>query len=297
MPRLRLTMTKGLPASGKTTWALEQVSQSNGQTKRVNKDELRAMIDADQWSNGNEKFILDMRDQIVESALRCNYNVIVDDTNFAPEHERTLRNLAHLWGADFAIKDFTSVPLEICLQRDSAREKLVGEKVIKDMHNKYIRTERPPQEKTVSPLYNSLLPSCIIVDVDGTVATTNGRNPFDWLKVSEDKPRLVVLQILQSFLRSNEHTKLIFVSGRDSVCLPETTSWLSRYFKDFRLFMRPQNDRRRDSVVKREIYNREIKDQYNVVAVFDDRPQVIRECWQELGFGDRIFNVGDGREF
>ena len=66
---------------------------------------------------------------------------------------------------------------------------------------------------------------------------------------------------------------------------------------DHDLFMRPEGDMRRDSVVKRELYEQHIKGKYNVLAIFDDRPQVIRECWQELGFGDRIFNVGSGREF
>lgn len=61
--------------------------------------------------------------------------------------------------------------------------------------------------------------------------------------------------------------------------------------------MRPQGDMRRDSIVKRELYENHIKGKYNVVAIFDDRPQVIRECWQALGFGDRIFNVGTGKEF
>ena len=41
----------------------------------------------------------------------------------------------------------------------------------------------------------------------------------------------------------------------------------------------------------------EFEGKYNVIAIFDDRPQVIRECWQALGFGDRIFNVGGGEEF
>ena len=49
--------------------------------------------------------------------------------------------------------------------------------------------------------------------------------------------------------------------------------------------------------MKRELYEEHIKERYNVVAIFDDRPQVIRECWQAVGLGDRVFNVGDGREF
>ena len=41
----KVILTVGLPASGKSTWAKEQVSQNPGQYKRVNKDDLRAMLD------------------------------------------------------------------------------------------------------------------------------------------------------------------------------------------------------------------------------------------------------------
>ena len=35
------------------------------------------------------------------------------------------------------IKDFTNVPLDICLERDSKRENPIGEKVIRGIFNKY----------------------------------------------------------------------------------------------------------------------------------------------------------------
>ena len=34
-------------------------------------------------------------------------------------------------------KDFTNVPLDVCLERDSKRENPLGEKVIRDIFNKY----------------------------------------------------------------------------------------------------------------------------------------------------------------
>lgn len=38
-------MLKGLPASGKSTYAKELVLKSPGKYKRINKDDLRAMVD------------------------------------------------------------------------------------------------------------------------------------------------------------------------------------------------------------------------------------------------------------
>ena len=34
-------------------------------------------------------------------------------------------------------KDFTNVPLDVCIERDSKRENPLGEKVIRDIFNKY----------------------------------------------------------------------------------------------------------------------------------------------------------------
>jgi len=42
------------------------------------------------------------------------------------------------------------------------------------------------------------------------------------------------------------------------------------------LHMRKTDDVRKDSVVKKELYDEFIKDKYNVRFVIDDRPQVVR---------------------
>jgi predicted kinase len=41
---LTVTILKGLPASGKSTWAKTEVERLNKRTVRVNKDDLRAMM-------------------------------------------------------------------------------------------------------------------------------------------------------------------------------------------------------------------------------------------------------------
>ncbi|KKL23847.1 hypothetical protein LCGC14_2421320, partial [marine sediment metagenome] len=51
----QVTILKGLPASGKTTWAIGQIIKNPGKCKRINKDDLREMFDCGQWSRDNEK--------------------------------------------------------------------------------------------------------------------------------------------------------------------------------------------------------------------------------------------------
>ena len=55
--------------------------------------------------------------------------------------------------------------------------------------------------------------------------------------------------------------------------------------------MRQAGDNRDDRIVKREIYEREIKGRYNVRFVLDDRNKVVA-LWRDLGLP--CFQVADG---
>lgn len=49
----KVIVLKGLPASGKSTWAKNLVLKDSTY-KRINKDDLRAMLDASKFSKENE---------------------------------------------------------------------------------------------------------------------------------------------------------------------------------------------------------------------------------------------------
>ncbi len=289
-----LWMTRGLPASGKSTWArAKQAELPLGEVKRVNKDDLRAMLDGGKWSPENEAFVVRLRDHIVVSALADGKHVVVDDTNLAPKHETRLRQLARANDAAFELVDFTSVTVEECIARDRKRANYVGEKVIRGMWEEFLRPENPAASA------DPTLPWCVIVDIDGTLARMNGRSPFEWGRVGEDSPRREIADAVRGVLSQlGDGSAILFVSGRDEICRAETQAWLDREIAlgPWPLYMRPEGDQRKDTIVKRELYEAHIRGKFNVRAIFDDRPQVIR-LWQELGFGDRIFNVGDGRDF
>ncbi len=129
----KVIISRGLPASGKTTWMLELMAKNPGKYKAVNKDSLRAMLDGGKWSKYNEKFVLRLRDHIILEALEDGKHVIIDDTNLHPRHETRIRQL--LKGREdvqVEIKDFKLGPKE-CIARDLKRENSVGQKIIMDM--------------------------------------------------------------------------------------------------------------------------------------------------------------------
>jgi predicted kinase len=274
---MKITILKGLPASGKSTWAKEQVLNSNGKIKRINKDDLRNMLDAGKWSKGNENLVLVTRDGLIKSYLGLGLDVIIDDTNLDFKHIKNIRGIADELGAKVEVK-FFDVPVQECILRDAGRgEKSVGKKVILDMYNRYLAPKYTPPE------FDPSLPDAILCDIDGTLAhNVTGRSPFDWHRVGEDEVDKAIADLVQGHYHHNI-AKIILLSGRDKVCRIETEEWLQKHHIDYDfLYMRPEGNNEKDSIIKERIYREHIEGKYNVLFVLDDRQQVV-DMWRSLG--------------
>lgn len=273
---MKLLMLKGLPASGKSTFALNLVR--DGWT-RVNKDDIRATLHNGKWTKGNENQVLSVRDAIISDALGRGRNVVVDDTNFAPKHSDRLAQIAKEHGAYFHTKSFNT-DVDTCIERDLNRERSVGENVIRKMWRQYIE---PPAEYA-----SNGKPKAVIFDLDGTLAKMGNRSPYDWARVKEDKPNWNVAELLETFKKDGY--KILLFTGRDGVCEGDTKQWLEKYSIDYDAFdIRPENNNEKDDVIKRRMYDK-YKDQFDIKYVVDDRLQVAR-MWHTLGL--TLLKVGD----
>ena len=275
----KLLMLTGLPASGKSTYAKELARSGY---VRTNKDELREMLNGGKWSRGNEKEVIKLRDYIISEALYAGKSVVVDDTNFAPVHQERLKELAKKYGATFETK-FFDTPLEECIKRDAKRPNGVGKDVIMKMYNEYLKPKpeayTPPQGK----------PKAIIVDVDGTLTKMADRSPYDWSRVKEDAINQPIVSLVRKLA---DYYTVIIMSGRDSICRNDTIEWLNEkgvFFAE--VFMRPEGDTRKDNIVKRELFDKYVRDNYQVEFVLDDRSQVVQE-WRQMGL--TCLQVADG---
>jgi len=294
----RLLITRGLPASGKTTFA----RKLQPQVVRVNRDDLRRMLHGrrlfTQWAEGQ---VTQAQRAAVEALLRAHADVIVDDTNLRARTVREWAELAARFHAQFEVHDFTDVPVEECVRRDAERSGFdhVGEAGIRKMYDRYLAGKRLPLPiPWVEPggpgvVYepDPDLPSAVLVDIDGTVALMNGRGPYEWSRVGEDQPNHAVIAAVRAMHAAGN--AIVFCSGRDEVCRLDTQAWLE-LFVDVPyegLFMRPAGDSRKDSIVKREIFDDEVRDRWRIVGVFDDRQQVVR-MWRALGL--TVFQVAEG---
>jgi predicted kinase len=294
----RLLITRGLPASGKTTFA----RKLQPSVVRVNRDDLRRMLHGErlftQWAEGQVTRVQRVQ---VEVLLRTGVDVCVDDTNLRAKTVREWAELAARLGASFELHDFTDVPVDECVRRDAERaaEDRVGEEAIRRMHQRYLAGRKLPlpvpyvEPGGPATVYTppTGAPEVVLVDIDGTVALMSGRSPYDMSRVGEDTPNHAVIAAVRAMHAAGYG--VVFCSGRDDSCRAETEAWLDRHVgvPYLALYMREFGDSRKDSVVKREIFEQKINDRYRVVGVFDDRMQVVR-MWRDLGL--TVFQVADG---
>lgn len=291
-----LVICRGLPASGKSTWAEEWITNDPAHRLSVSRDFIRLSVLRMPSTLGNkrqETLVTSLQRQMVQEALLNGWSVCVDDTNLPQSRAKDWADLAQRCRAQFEVKDFTHVSVEICVERDANRlgtPKYVGWDVIRSMHSRFLasgnfsavveaRVEPEPAKTYVRN--DACERDAFIFDIDGTLALMSGRSPYEWHRVGEDKPNEWVVNLARAL--SEVGYGILCVSGRDEVSRGLTEAWLEKYNVPYdELHMRPQGDTRKDSIVKSEIFFGEIADKWYVHGVFDDRNQVV-EFWRSIG--------------
>lgn len=294
---VELLLTRGLPASGKTTWAREWVAEAPGDRTRINRDDLRMMTGGVQiFDAAGEKLITKIQHSAVSIALKNGKSVVVDDTNLNPKFARALADVARVnWAEVRTIDDFLGVPVEECKRRNSLREKKVPESVIDRMHKQFIEGKTQPDLNVSAEAWDIVFdskgkPPAILVDVDGTLALMGDRSPYDWSRVGEDEPNDPIINIVNRYY-IYEDSHVIILSGRDGCCREATQRWLDAHVEYDRLLMRAPGDTRKDAIVKQELFLDHVAPYYNVEFVLDDRNSVV-DMWR--GIGLTVLQVAEG---
>lgn len=300
----KIILCCGIPASGKSTWAKQEVSRDPTSIVRINNDLIRSMLNNSVFNPKIEKVVTNVRNFLIKEALKKDLDIIIDNLNINPKHFNDVVRIAKESNKEVqVIEKVFYIDLEEAIERDSKRQgsEKVGEQVIrkwwkdsgKNSFKHYnprveVITARNKKIETVKKQDESL-PKLVIFDLDGTMCDISHRNPYDASNCLNDSPNTHVVNLCKLFYQNNH--KIIFLSGREDKYRADTMSWLDCHFGGkYELFMRPSNDFRKDSEIKFEIFQREIENKYNVVAVVDDRLQVC-QLWHELNLP--LFRVGD----
>jgi len=296
----KITIMVGVSASGKTTKAKEIAKTTNALI--VNRDQLREMLFGYSQENINnyyelpdlylkENQITIFQNLLIEKALKKGNDVIIDNTNLKQSYINDFLKNFNEYEINFCLLECS---LEEAIKRDKSRIRSVGEEVIKRQFNnlKILKKNFKFKEQLPSQIkiYNNhSKPKAFVFDIDGTLAINSERNPYDLSRVIEDKLNNCVATCLHSLVSF----KIIICSGREGTeeCEDLTKKWLNlnniKY--DF-LMMRKEKDQRPDYIVKEEMWHKICKDYY-IVAMFDDRNQVVNHA-RKLGFN--VFQVNEG---
>lgn len=289
--KLKVYLTVGISASGKSSWAKTNPVPN---AVYITRDDIRfnfikpGQTWADyKFNKENEEAVSNIQKSIAEQAVIAKKNIVIVDTNLSSRVRDYWKDFSTKIGYDFEIISF-DCSFEEAVKRDNLRPNGVGQSVIRKQYKSYLyysgfKFYAPDETK----------PNCIIVDIDGTVAQMHDRTAFEWDKVGNDKPRQFVIDLILSYAEKHK-CEIVFLSGRDSCCRKETYDWLAKHIGhdiSWLLFMRKENDNRKDSIVKEEIFWNSVAPDYNVKAVFDDRPQVVR-LWHDLKI-ENVICVGE----
>ena len=317
-----LVITRGISGSGKSTKAKAWVAEDPANRRRVNRDNLRMavfgeyVLGADSTPGGmsaaqKESHITGIQNSAVRNLLRAGYSVIVDDTNLKGKVVRGWYSIAEEFGAEFAVMD-VEVSLADALRNNAKRASLGGRDVPAHViENQFKRhtisasgklNKLPPLETTVvqQPALSKYVadlskPRAWIFDMDGTLTVAGGRNIYDETLVYNDEPNWPVVNLAKMLIAAGD--KVIVTSARSEFCRKDTERWLREVAGiDFTaLFLRTveeQQNKVKDNVVKLRLFDTFIRNEYNILGVFDDRDSVVA-LWRELGLFCAQVNYGN----
>ena len=292
----KLILMQGIQASGKTTWSKNWVLEDPEHRLRFSNDDIRNMY-GKYWILSREHMVKNALRNFVGHAILSGYDIVIDNMNLNPKELDFYKNIIEEYSLDTKYKYILSlhqcfdVSLETCIERDSKRANPIGAEVITNTFKKYrqyIATELNKKEVTSWKSINTCLKDAIIVDLDATLAFNTSGRPFWGQGCAEGIPKDVIdirmRELLHSICACSE-CSFIVLTGRED--LPEireaTSSWLDiNWLHPTELIMRPKGDVSKGDLCKFNLYNKFIKDKYNVLAVFEDSKKCV-DMWRREG--------------
>ena len=317
MKEQELKLTRGIPASGKSTYAIQWVTEDPENRARVNRDDIRWELFQEYHPTPTKRLNIKQKEAMVTEVehnrineyLAAGKSVVADNTHLNPKAFKTYSALASANGVRLTHKDF---PIEIdeALRRNAARDKKVPEEVIRRMYKNYLSPSGEfhlfPGDYTVKSFVKpNERRHAIIFDMDGTLADVSSirhfvrgkfRN-FDAFHRSSlwVPPHDSVLEM--AFDTHKAGMKIVIVTARSGLYREVTQAWLDKYNVPYdNIYMRPEGDSRKDSIVKAEILKSILED-YDIVHCVDDNPNVA-QVWKDAGiittvvpgFDDELIN-------
>lgn len=135
----KIILTQGIQGSGKTTWAKAWVAEDPEHRIRINNDDITSMWGQPFGTSGLYERLKVTRVYMILKAISEGLDIVVDNMNLSNSSLKEIQAITEDTDYIIEYKDFTKVPLEVCIERDSKRPNPIGEKIIRETYNKYIK--------------------------------------------------------------------------------------------------------------------------------------------------------------
>ena len=288
----QLVVLQGPPSSGKTTWA-------NQDALNMEFDHPPVIVRTKdlKWTHKPEggyqiediDYITTTEYALIRTGIEEGRMVFLDACNNNPKRLEFLEKLAKELDCEMVVMPFY-VPYDTALgwnkKRRYDKENYVPREAITEYYKKYYNEkfvdEMTDKRKIVLP--DNTLPSCIICDLDVTLAMHMGRGPLDWDKIDTDKIEPRLRDMLNHYM--SQGVRIMFVTGRIEAARKQTEEWLenpeNKLLHRWNLYLRPGHCFDSGEDFKRKVYEEHIKDKYNVICVFEDSTRCVN-MWRDLG--------------
>lgn len=300
---MRAVLLVGISGCGKSTFTSTLFGKDDPDWRIISSDVFRKqLVSYDKtksfWTQYRfdkqiEKEVKRLTEEAISEAALLGINIVLDNTHLNPNTLKHNIELCESVGYKTEVINLNpTLDINFYLKRNKGRQDELNSQVINDQ---YVMAFKNNPETFQEQFKQDTKPVVTIVDIDGTVAQMHNRTPFQYTHVLNDLPRTHVINVIKALYETKRVDKIIFLSGRESVCYEDTMQWLvNQGFEQhtFNLFMRVKRDARKDWIIKDEIYKSCIKPFYDVQYVFDDRNQMI-DYWLDEKLP--VFNVGDYR--
>lgn len=138
----KLIICRGLPASGKTTWAKEWVMEDPEHRVRINLDDIRSML-GKYWVPAREPVVSAIQQEAILAAMNFGVDIVIDNTNLNKKVVDAYVKVANKFKYTVEYEDFFNVSLGECLRRNATRnaslpkDTQIADKVIVGMYERY----------------------------------------------------------------------------------------------------------------------------------------------------------------
>lgn len=144
----KIILCRGIPGSGKTTWAKQWALEDPEHRVRFNNDDIRNML-GKYWVPSREDLVKSLRNVFLLNSMSYGFDIVIDNMNLNPKELEYYNRVLDGWNNpewvtpdvvkpkySLEFKDFF-IPLQECIERDSKRPNPTGEEVIRKTYERY----------------------------------------------------------------------------------------------------------------------------------------------------------------